>query len=198
MREVWSPHNARGDHPVNQTRLADIRYQLTGHRTVTTARVETTGFAKLVQLLYQQPDRDARQVTLAEIDALRRSTSEPSMALAARLEAASRALDNQSLHQEAATIARQLELSPGLYAWTETLRKANQTSMMGSVLATWITHGDGRPIDAWVSAGLCTPDGRCAEIPGDLSHVQERTLRVLAILVACEQPACGPDFPVAL
>lgn len=110
---------------------------------------------------------------------------------AAMLELGSRILDDPSLHARAVAALEAYRLAPEVFAANST----REPSLSASALGSWILRGPTSPMTAWIDAGLCSPDGRCAETPTD---ARSTSLRIAALLLACHMPACGEDFPLSL
>jgi hypothetical protein len=123
-----------------------------------------------------------------------------SMFSAAAEELAARLLGGDpARHANATATATGLRLDGGLYlvaAAPTGTPPADAGSLTATVLAAWI-GGTSIPVTWWAGRGLCQA-GRCGENTTEAAEGDTTSLRVLALVHACGQPACGPGIPLLL
>ncbi|MEV0127921.1 hypothetical protein AB0H83_05565 [Dactylosporangium sp. NPDC050688] len=123
-----------------------------------------------------------------------------SMFSAAAEELASRLLGGDApRHASAVATVAALRLDGGLHLVSAApggTPPADAGSLTATVLAAWI-GGTSLPVTWWAARGLCRA-GHCGENTAEAAQGDGTALRILALIHACAQPACGPGVPLLL
>ncbi|MEV4517929.1 hypothetical protein AB0K00_54350 [Dactylosporangium sp. NPDC049525] len=143
----------------------------------------------------QLADDTARRAAAAGVPA----SGQRSMFSAAAEELAARLGGDPARHANATATTTALRLDGGLYlvaAEPTGTPPADAGSLTATVLAAWIT-GTSVPVTWWAGRGLCRA-GHCGENTTEAADRDSTSLRILALIHACAQPACGPGIPLLL
>jgi hypothetical protein len=151
--------------------------------------------AVLVGLSQARGDDAARGAAVRRTLASLPPDGGPLVIRAAILELSARALGDRQLHDRALAQVRRLALSRTVFAGED--GKAGTPSLTASAIGAWVGRGPTPPFDDWVAAGLCTRDARCGEAPDTPTEARRPSLRTAALVLACQLPGCGHDFPVS-
>lgn len=192
---------------VQVARVKEIAFHA-GYDTVRTSHWSISGEDPISVLAYtiglsvdvlSDDSSDAAEASLLRMaKSAEKFTDESPIYYAAILELASRSLKQDHLHSEAQAILAKLRISENVYRARLDESAEVEASFTASVVGSWIDGATAFPQAHFVAAGVCAPDGRCAETPSDLVNAQHYSLKALSVMLSSQSFADNDLYPLPL